>query len=71
MAHPSSNDFKFRDQVQSTVKNFIEQKTYQMWPAYPKSLAFLSSNISIVSNYSQMRCDLWHNQGLDEYVWIS
>ncbi|XP_034051513.1 para-nitrobenzyl esterase [Thalassophryne amazonica] len=68
----SNEDKSFQDLITHHLVNFIKKgKLEDQWPEYPSATALLSSNLSVVQNYSAERCQLWQQNGLYAYAWIN
>ncbi|XP_053737487.1 para-nitrobenzyl esterase isoform X1 [Synchiropus splendidus] len=68
----SPQDKNFQDLITRRLVHFV--KTGQMesdWPEYPAAMALLSTNFTVVNNYSADRCSLWKETGLLAYAWIN
>lgn len=49
----------------------VAGKMEDEWPEYPAATALLSSRLSVVQNYSAVRCQLWKESGLYAYAWMN
>lgn len=71
--HPTDEDYQFRDQIQSTVLNFVKEDQSELWLPYPKNTMILDQNTTIVDEDTEFdkRCKFWEKEGLNEYGWVS
>ncbi|XP_070759271.1 para-nitrobenzyl esterase isoform X2 [Enoplosus armatus] len=68
----SDGDKSFQDLVTRHLVHFAKTgKMEDEWPEYPAATALLSNGLSVVQNYSAVRCQLWKENGLYAYAWTN
>ncbi|XP_076591639.1 para-nitrobenzyl esterase [Chaetodon auriga] len=68
----SDGDKSFQDLITRHLVTFAKTgKMEDKWPEYPAATALLSDSLSVVQNYSAVRCQLWKENGLYAYAWVN
>ncbi|TDH17398.1 hypothetical protein EPR50_G00009080 [Perca flavescens] len=68
----SDRDKSFQDLITHHLVNFAKTgKMEDEWPEYPAATALLSDSLTAVRNYSDVRCQLWKDNGLYAYAWTN
>ncbi|RWS30206.1 para-nitrobenzyl esterase-like protein, partial [Leptotrombidium deliense] len=69
--HPSQEDYDFRDHMQKIVMNFVRLNSDNLWPKLPNAVAYIDNHNITLESLNSDRCDVWLQQGLQSYAWIS
>ncbi|KAJ8252000.1 hypothetical protein COCON_G00213120 [Conger conger] len=68
----SPADQSFQDIITTNFVDFAKTgKMPDTWPQYPSHMALLSSNFTVIQNYSSARCILWEEKGFFPYAWAN
>ncbi|KAJ7985693.1 hypothetical protein DPEC_G00343100 [Dallia pectoralis] len=70
--HLSPEDRAFQDILTNHLVHFAKEgKMAAEWIEYPSGTALLSNKLSVVQNYSELRCQFWEKNGFYRYAWIN
>ncbi|KAM3877257.1 para-nitrobenzyl esterase [Diretmus argenteus] len=68
----SPQDKDFQDLFTRHLVTFAKQgKMEAQWPEFPAATALLSDKLSVVQDYSAVRCRLWQDNGFYSYAWVN